>query len=324
MRCTGNALAQGVLPGYSGVMEKTHLAEASFSRLLGIIARLRGEGGCPWDRAQTPESMRADLIEETFEAVDAISAGDSAHAREELGDVLLNALLIVYMYEQAGAFAVADTLDALAEKLVRRHPHVFSESEAHAFLRGGKQADAPQSELSPDEVLSQWDAIKHGLEKRRGDSALDEVPAGFPPLLKALKVQKKAAKAGFDWDSPDGALRKIGEELAEAEAARAALPQTGGEKPFAAHASPAQNEAQLFLEEEIGDLLFSVVNWARHLRVDPSTALSRANAKFERRFRFVEKECAASGREMKTLSLKELDAYWEQAKALPVPRTGNG
>jgi tetrapyrrole methylase family protein/MazG family protein len=151
--------------------------------------------------------MRGDLIEEVFEAVEAISATDAAHAKEELGDVLLNTLIISYMYEQAGDFEVADVFDAVTEKLIRRHPHVFTESEGKAFMKSAS--------LNSDEVLVQWEAIKGGLEHRRGDSILDEVPAGFPPLSKAYKLQKKAAKKGFDWKDAAGVYGKVQEEIAE-------------------------------------------------------------------------------------------------------------
>jgi tetrapyrrole methylase family protein/MazG family protein len=283
-------------------MEKTRDA---FERFFSTIQRLRGEGGCPWDIDQTPLSMRGDLIEEVFEAVDAISDGDAAHAKEELGDVLLNTLMISYMYEQAGNFAVAEVFDAVTEKLIRRHPHVFSESEGKAFLRSAS--------LNPDEVLTQWEAIKVGVEHRRSDSILDEVPEGFPPLLKAYKLQKKAAKKGFDWKAAADVYSKVQEEISEVVEASAKL-ESATAKPFTTSATTDQNEAQLHLEEEIGDAFFALVNWSRHLHCDPSTALSRANEKFSRRFRYVEKLAEADGREMKSLTLEELDRLWEQAK----------
>jgi tetrapyrrole methylase family protein/MazG family protein len=283
-------------------MEKTRDA---FGRFFGTIQRLRGEGGCPWDIDQTPLSMRGDLIEEVFEAVDAISDGDAAHAKEELGDVLLNTLMISYMYEQAGNFVVAEVFDAITEKLIRRHPHVFTESEGKAFLRSAS--------LNPDEVLTQWEAITAGVEHRRSDSILDEVPEGFPPLLKAYKLQKKAAKKGFDWKAAADVYSKVQEEISEVVEASEKLGSATA-KPFTTGATADQNEAQLHLEEEIGDAFFALVNWSRHLHCDPAAALSRANEKFSRRFRYAEKLAEADGKEMKSLSLEELDKLWEQAK----------
>jgi tetrapyrrole methylase family protein/MazG family protein len=293
-------------------------AKADFDELFTIIQRLRRvPDGCPWDIEQTPLSLRGGFIEETFEAIDAITGNDLPHIKEELGDVLLNAILIAYMYEQAGDFSVTDVMTSLTEKLIRRHPHVFSESEGRAFLHGDVTTSGA--------VLNQWDAIKANLEHRRGDSILDEVPDGFPPLLNAGKLQKKADKKGFDWPEAQGALDKVREEIAEVQEAAAIYAKVTKHAPhvnaegdapdaFTVKAEPAQNAAQLHLEEEVGDAFFALVNWSRHLGVDPNTALTRANEKFSRRFRAVEKEAKKAGRKMEEMTLAELDALWDKAK----------
>ncbi|MDR3312588.1 MAG: nucleoside triphosphate pyrophosphohydrolase [Spirochaetaceae bacterium] len=284
--------------------------QEAFARFFAIIRRLRAPGGCPWDIDQTPLSLRSGFIEETFEAVDAITADDGDHVREELGDVLLNVVIIAYMYEQQGDWTVAAMLEEVAEKLIRRHPHVFSQSQGRAFLR--------ENTASPGAVLAQWDDIKTGLEHRGGESVLDQVPAGFPPLLRAWKMQKKAAKQNFDWRRAEDVYRKVQEEIAEVREAAAKRDSltgpagNGGPAPFTTGAGDAQNAAQLHLEEEVGDTFFALVNWSRHLGVDPTVALGRANGKFARRFRLVEK--AAARRGMTDFTLEELDRFWEQAK----------
>ena len=280
---------------------------AAYRRLLQTIRILRAEGGCPWDREQTPLSMRRDLIEETFEAVDAITAEDALHAREELGDVLLNASMIAYMYQQRGDFSLAECFNELVEKLIRRHPHVFPQSE------GQTAVEAPVQ--NADEVLTQWDRIKRQVEGRaHGSSILDEVPSGFPPLLRAYKLQKKAAKKGFDWQSIQPVYDKVVEELAEVKAASESCPDGQEAKPFTVASEPEQNEAQLHVEEEIGDLLFAVVNYARHLGVDPEYALNAANRKFYRRFSFVEQEMEKNGTPMDSNHLDDEDNLWNEAK----------
>ncbi|MDR1785179.1 MAG: nucleoside triphosphate pyrophosphohydrolase [Spirochaetaceae bacterium] len=289
---------------------------AAFERFLGIIRRLRAPGGCPWDIEQTPLSLRSSLVEEAFEAVDAISCKDAAHTEEELGDVILNCVMIALMHEEAGDFSVSHLFDELSAKLVRRHPHVFSESEAREYLAAySGNPEETTRRLNPEEVLAQWDVIKDGLENRKGESILDGITPGFPPLLKAYKIQKKAAKRGFDWQKPDEALEKVREEFAEVKGAAENLSALGAaEKPFTAQAGSALDAAQLALEEELGDLFFSLVNWARHLGVDPEVALSRANAKFSRRFREIEGAAAAEGKPMEALSLEQLDQYWKRVK----------
>jgi tetrapyrrole methylase family protein/MazG family protein len=282
-------------------MEQT---EKSFARFFDILKRLRAPDGCSWDIDQTPLSMRDSLIEEAFEAAEAISQEDAPHVKEELGDVLLNAFIIAYMHEQAQSFTVARMLDELSDKLIRRHPHVFKAADTDAAL-------------NPGQVLEQWDDIKANVEKRAGGSILDQVSAGLPPLLKAFKLQKKAAKKNFDWQNAEEVEAKVREEFGEARQALAAVRRFGGNspEPFTSGASAAFNQAQLLLEEEIGDLLFSVVNWARHIHVDPTIALSRANQKFSRRFRAVERAVESQGKKMTELSAAELDAYWRDAKA---------
>lgn len=280
----------------------------AFEYFFRTIQTLRAKGGCPWDREQTPLSMRRDLIEETFEAVDAISQNDAEHAKEELGDVFLNASMISYMYEQEGSFKVAEVLTELADKLIRRHPHVFPQSEGASEAKDQVRTGA--------EVLNQWDRIKQNVEGRKGDSILDEVPQGFPPILRAYKLQKKAAKKGFDWDSPEDVEEKIFEEFGEVKEAKNALraEQKDGEA-FTVSAPESLNKAQLHLEEEIGDLLFAVVNYARKLGVDPETALSRTNKKFYDRFTYVEKKMAENNIPMDHDHLKEEDKFWNEAKA---------
>lgn len=293
--------------------DETQKAAEAFTGFLSVIKKLREPDGCPWDKEQTPLSMRRDLIEETFEAVDAITAGDAAHAKEELGDVLLNTMMIAYMYEQNGDFTVAGCINELAKKLVRRHPHVFPQSEGTSC--------AAETVLTSGQVLSQWDRIKETVEGRAGQSVLDEVPAGFPPLLKAYKLQKKAAKRGFDWSSIQPVYDKITEELSEAEEARRALESVrraekdgAGAEPFTKESRKEVNDAQLHLEEEIGDVLFAVVNYARKLGVDPESALNRTNSNFCRRFSFVEEKMNEAGIPMDSAHLKEEDAFWDEAK----------
>ena len=298
---------------------------AAYKRLYETIRTLRAPGGCPWDREQTPLTMRRDLIEETFEAVDAVSTGDAAHAKEELGDVILNASMIAYMYEQQNDFSVAEALDELTDKLIRRHPHVFPQSEG--------MSEVTEKVTTGEQVLNQWDRIKENVEGRKSvKTILDEVPEGFPPLLRAYKMQKKAAKKGFDWQSIESVKAKVYEELEEVREASQALNDTkfaddtsGSKTTAGTHtASPPQSapparmsqaeRAALHLEEEFGDLLFAVVNYMRHSGIDPETAMDRANRKFYRRFAYVEERMTKAGIPMDGDHLQDEDAFWNDAK----------
>lgn len=284
-------------------------AAKAFNRLYNVVKILRCPEGCPWDKEQTPLSMRRDLIEETFEAIDAITQEDSFHAKEELGDVMLNATMISYMYEQKGDFSVAEVLNELAEKLIRRHPHVFPESE------GSVCANTPVK--NGEQVLNQWDRIKENVEGRKTECILDEVPQGFPPLLKAYKMQKKAAKKGFDWDNVEDVKAKITEELAEVEEARLKVNELLKNQDvhvFEMKSSKEADEAQKELEGEIGDLLFAVVNYARHLGVDPETALNATNTKFHKRFSYVQKKMEENEIPMIQENLSKMDEFWNEAK----------
>jgi len=272
-----------------------HAAEA-FAALFTTIKRLRAPGGCPWDIAQTPMTLRSTFLEETYEAIEALeeAATDSAksgHTAEELGDVLLNIVMIAYMFEQDHAFSVAGMIEALNEKLIRRHPHVFGQTDGFP-----DQHDA-QKPVTAEKVLAQWDVIKDTVEGRAGASVLDSIPKTFPPLTRAYKLQKRAAKKGFDWDTVDEPQRKMEEELAEFTEALA-------------HGTPEETEA------EFGDLLFSLVNIARHLHIDSAVALGRTNAKFERRFRFVEKRMEEAGILCSRETLAQMDGFWEEAKRM--------
>ena len=259
----------------------------AFQALYDIVVRLRGPGGCPWDQEQNPSSLRGGLIEETYECVEAIDEQDPEHIKEELGDIFLMVTMLSYMHEQEGAFSVADTLETVSEKLIRRHPHVFGEVQVKDSA----------------EVLDNWAKIKVEQEGRKPkDSILDEVSSGLPPLDRAWKLQKKAAKAGFDWPDIEGVIAKIREELEEA---REAAEKT-------THNTEAAR--QTAIEEELGDLLFSAVNLCRYLKVEPSVALRRTNSKFIKRFKYVEQKMKESGREMKKENLELMDQYWNEAK----------
>jgi len=251
----------------------------AFQELYGVVVRLRGPGGCPWDREQTPLSLRGDLIEETYECIEAIDKGESGHIKEELGDLFLLVTMMAYMHEQQELFSVADVLEALSEKLIRRHPHVFGTTQVS----------------SAEEALKNWSKIKVQVEGREPkDSLLDEVSRGLPPLDRAFKLQKKAAKAGFDWPDAAGVISKIKEEIKEVES--------------------AITEPPAALEEELGDLLFSVINLCRFFNIEPSVALQRTNIKFTERFKHVEKRMKETGMEMNAQNLNVMDSYWNEAK----------
>jgi tetrapyrrole methylase family protein/MazG family protein len=271
----------------------------AFGRLYSIIAKLRAPEGCPWDREQTPKSLRGNIIEETYELVEAIDEGDAPHVREEAGDLYLLATMVAYMHEEMGSFSVADTLDAISAKLVRRHPHVFADSEA----------------ATPDAVIRQWNEIKEKVEgKRRKDSILDEVSRALPPLERSYKVQKKAAKAGFDWTRASDVWAKAREELAEAEQICTALAAGDGSAAGARERAAAGGDRS-GLEDELGDLLFSAVNLSRFLGVDPGLALNGAIEKFSRRFRHVEKRMAEAGKPLAAENMDLMDSFWNEAKA---------
>lgn len=261
----------------------------AFNRLHETIRRLRAPGGCPWDREQTPETLRETLIEEAYETVEAITEGDTDHVCEELGDVFLNAVMLSYMYEQLDSFTVTDVLETVSDKLIRRHPHVFGETDGYAGPGSGNETD------TPEKVLNQWDEIKQKVEGRKGSSALDGVSMGLPSLERAKKLQKRASKCGFDWEHSDDVWPKVDEELAELREAAA-----GG--------NPER------IEEELGDVLFSLVNIARHLKVDPDVALTRTNAKFVKRFTHVESSMKEAGIPMDKGHLADMDRFWNELR----------
>ena len=243
-----------------------------------IVRILRAPGGCPWDAEQTHQSIRRNFLEEAYEAVEAIDEGSPEHLEEELGDVLLQVVMHARMEQEAGRFDLDGVADGICKKLIYRHPHVFGDVAVSGT----------------GEVLSNWEALKR---KEKGQAtntdALEAVARALPALWRAEKVQKKARKAGFDWPDVSGALDKLSEELEELKTA----------------AAEGTNVA-----EELGDLLFSAVNAARFLKVDPEDALNGATDKFIGRFRKVEAQAAAQGKAMEDMGLEELDALWERAK----------
>jgi ATP diphosphatase len=252
------------------------MSAAGIDRLVAIMARLRDpERGCEWDTVQTFATIAPYTIEEAYEVADAIERADMADLKDELGDLLLQVVFHARMAEEVGDFALADVIAAICDKMERRHPHIFGDA-----THGGHYL---------------WEQIKAEERDAKGaNSAVEGVAVGLPALLRAEKLQKRAARTGFDWPDPTGARAKIDEELAEVET--------------------AVDDAHR--EEEIGDLLFAVVNWARKLGVDPETALRAANAKFERRFRAME---AQAGDRFAALDLDAKEALWIQAKAMPLP-----
>ncbi|MBR0101647.1 MAG: MazG family protein, partial [Treponema sp.] len=238
------------------------MKENSFAHFFEIVKAVRK--GCPWDREQTPLSLRSTFFEETCEAIDAITQEDSDHVKEELGDVLLNVVLIAYLFEEKGLFTVDETIKAITEKLIRRHPHVFAQSEGQSQVTESVAG-------SPEKVLNQWERIKENVEGRKSDSVLDSIPENFPPILKAFKELKKASKVGFDWNSIYETKMKLCEELAELSDALIdveELSQYDGTKPIdATKFSEEQKKAQLHLEEEFGDALHCLLNYGRWLGV---------------------------------------------------------
>jgi tetrapyrrole methylase family protein/MazG family protein len=273
--------------------------KTAFNGLCDIVRRLRAPDGCPWDKEQTPATLRGDLIEETYECVEAIDEKDPSHIKEELGDIFLLVTMLAYMHEQAGLFSIADVLETVSEKLIRRHPHVFGEV---------KVKDSA-------EVLQNWAKIKIEQEGRKPkDSILDEVSNGLPVLDKAYKLQKKAAKAGFDWDKPEEVFAKIQEELAEVQEELDKLNRQRTDlEPKQDPALPRSADTSA-LEAELGDTLFAMINLCRFLKVEPSVALQRTNAKFTARFKHIEKQMKETGQEMKRENLEQMEQYWQEAK----------
>ena len=246
-----------------------------FDRLVEIIKRLRGEGGCPWDREQTLETLKPCLMEETCEVLEAMDEWGE-ELKGELGDLLMNVVFQADICEDEGKFSIEDVARGINEKMIRRHPHVFKEKD---------------NSLTSDEVLVNWEEIKktEKIHEKR-ESALDGVPIYLPPLAKAEKIQKKAAKVGFDWDNIEDVMAKVEEELGELKQA-------------------ISNNDQENMKEELGDLLFSIVNLSRFLNVNSTGALEKTIKKFDTRFRYVEKNC-----DLTTSSLDTMEKFWNEAK----------
>jgi MazG family protein len=260
-------------------MIRCHDRPHQLARLRAIMHRLRAPGGCPWDAEQTHQSLVSNLIEEAYETVDAIHRNDLPHLQEELGDLLLQVVFHSELAAEGGRFDLDDVARGICDKLVRRHPHVFANSDAS----------------TTDAVLAQWEAIKRDEKGDGHQGWLHGAGKGLPALLRAAKLQKKAAKIGFDWPDERGVLDKIREELAEVEAA-------------VVQGNPAA------VEEELGDLLFAVVNLVRHRGADPEIIMASANAKFEQRFAAMESHLATRGLDPASATLNQMEESWLAVK----------
>jgi len=253
--------------------------------IIELIETLRGENGCPWDKIQTPQTILAYLLEETYELMDAVESADPAEICGELGDVLFHLLFLVSLFREMGYFNIKDVVDLNVKKMIRRHPHVFGDDTIE----------------SADEVKKRWYKIK--MEEKNassGDSILDSIPASLPALMRAYRMSERAGRTGFDWEEISGVMEKVEEEWSELKTVLKKQKQS------------SIDQRQLALE--FGDVLFTLVNVARFANIHPETALRDATNKFERRFRYMEK-CIANGqRDIRSVSQKEKDALWEQAK----------
>ncbi|HNV03891.1 MAG TPA: nucleoside triphosphate pyrophosphohydrolase [Vicinamibacterales bacterium] len=269
-------------------------AAGAFARLVDTVRILREPGGCPWDREQTLQTLRPFVLEETYEVLDALDRDDRRALREELGDFIFEGVLLAQVCAEAGDFTVADSLEAITEKLIRRHPHVFPPA---ADASGAAAQLAP---ATPDEVVERWESIKARESSASGvaRTALGGVPAALPALLRAHEIGVRAAAAGFDWERAADVVGKIEEETAELRA----LVEAGG--------SADRSRA----EEEMGDLLFAIANLSRKLGIEPESALRVANEKFTRRFSAMESRLRGSGRALSECSPDELDAEWRRVK----------
>jgi MazG family protein len=246
------------------------------------MARLRAPGGCPWDREQTFDTIKPYTLEETYEVLDAIDQRDWRSLAEELGDFMLQAVFYAQMAREQKLFTIEDSLDAINEKLVRRHPHVFGDESA----------------ATAGDVKRIWGEVKAAEKKDQGreaESLLAGVPRSLPALVEAQQVASRAAGVGFDWENPEQVLEKLHEELAEFDQAR-------------------RNASQEELEDELGDLLFVLVNLARFVKVDPEQALRKTNAKFRRRFGYIEQKLAERGKKPADSNIEEMEALWQEAK----------
>ena len=261
-----------------------------FQQLVELMARLRGPNGCPWDREQTFDTIKPYTLEETYEVLDAIDRRDWEHVAEELGDLLLQVVFYAQMAADEKLFDIGDPLDAINQKLIRRHPHVFGEETAQ----------------SAGDVKRIWGEIKAAEKKDKGkeDGLLASVPRAMPALVEAQQIASRAAGVGFDWENAEQVIEKLHEELGELAEARA-VHSDGPDGREASHSE---------LEEEIGDLLFVLVNLARFVKVDPEQALRRTNTKFRERFAYIERKLAERGRKLEDSNLAEMEELWQEAK----------
>lgn len=251
-----------------------------FDGLIQIMKRLRGPDGCPWDREQTKESLKPYIIEEAYEVVEAIDGGDIVEIKEELGDLLLQVVFLSELADEAGEFNVGGVIDAISEKLVRRHPHVFADKTSETTA----------------EVLKSWASIKVDEKKEKGGgSVLEGVPKQMPALLRAHRITEKAARVGFDWDNLGQVFEKLEEEMGEFEEA-------------------VKSKEPEKMEDELGDVIFSLVNIARFLEVNPEEALKKTISKFSRRFNHIENCLEKSGVDIRDASLGQMEELWEEAK----------
>ena len=285
-----------------------------FERLVALQARLRGPDGCPWDREQTHESLKTYLLEETYEVLEALDSGDDTKVAGELGDLLLQIVFHAQLAQESGRFDVAEVIERIHTKLVRRHPHVFGNTEAKTAAQ----------------VLKNWEQLKkeerqaEGGQKGDGAAAsvLDGVPRTLPALLEAYQLTRRAANVGFDWENIEGVLEKIEEEVKELrtsmrnETGRGSStdPREGGGPASASGVQTPHKPPHSKVEEEIGDLLFVAVNVARFLGADPEIALKKANRKFSERFREIEKRASKQGKKLAEMRIAEMEALWQSVK----------
>ena len=277
-----------------------------FERAVSIMARLRGPGGCPWDREQSFDTIKPYTIEETYEVIEAIETRAWNELPSELGDLLLQVLFYAQMAAEEQRFSIDDVLEALSEKLIARHPHVFGDVSAETSA----------------EVLRNWEALKQ-RERQQGDGSLhqpllDSVSSGLPALLEASKLGSKAASVGFDWPGVEGIFEKLGEEVEELREHLREFPEPGPRptnRGIAGSGAPlVPDDLRFRLEDELGDLFFVLTNLARHLQLDSESALKRTNRKFRRRFGWIEAQLREQGKALQEASLEDMEALWQMAK----------